>query len=75
MLPIPLMADYNLLRERRQAIIDENNRKANLRRRFRDYHIGDQVLLFIPHKGKLSEKTVGPFPIVEVHVNGTVTMQ
>jgi transposase InsO family protein len=25
MLPIPLMADYNLLRERRQAVIDKNN--------------------------------------------------
>ena len=36
LLPIPIMADYNLIRQRRQAIIDENNRRANLRRRFKD---------------------------------------
>ena len=36
LLPIPLMADYNLIRERRQAVIDENNRKLNLHRHFKD---------------------------------------
>ena len=75
MLPIPIMADYNLVRERRQAVIDENNRKANLRRHFKDYKVDDQVLLFIPKRGKLQDTTVGPFRVHEVHVNGTVTIE
>ena len=32
LLPIPVLADYNLIRQRRQTIIDENNRCTNLRR-------------------------------------------
>ena len=69
------MADYNLIRERRQALIDENNRRANLRRHFKDYSVGDQVLLFTKGKGKLRDKTEGPFTVSEVHVNGTVTIR
>ena len=75
MLPIPIMADYNLIRERRQAVIDENNRKANLRRRFKDYKPGDEILLSIHKRGKLHETSVGPFKISEVHVNGTITIE
>ena len=44
LLPIPLLADYNLLREHRQAVIDDNARHANLRRHFKDYSPGDQSL-------------------------------
>lgn len=75
LLPIPVLADYNLIRERRQAIIDENNRQANLRRRFRDYSPGDSVLLINKSRGKLKPKTTGPFTIAATHVNGTVTIQ
>ena len=53
LLPIPIMANYNLIRERRQAVIDDNNRRANLRRRFKDYSPGDQVLLLLPSKSTL----------------------
>jgi transposase InsO family protein len=75
MLPIPIHADYNLLRERRQAVIDENNRRANLRRRFRDYHIDDQVLLVVKDPATLGEKTAGPYRVHLVHVNGTLTIE
>eukprot|EP00977_Amphora_coffeiformis_P007532 scaffold1646_cov115-Amphora_coffeaeformis.AAC.1 len=74
-LPIPILADYNVIRQRRQAVIDENNRKVNLRRRFKDYSPNDQVLLLIPRKGKLKAKTDGPFPVTATHVNGTITIQ
>jgi hypothetical protein len=75
LLPIPLMADYNEIRQRRQAIIDENNRKANLRRRFKDYSAGDQVLILLQPVSKLGRKTDGPYTITQVHVNGTVTIE
>lgn len=74
-LPIPILADYNLIRERRQAIIDDNNRRANLRRRFKDYQVNEQVLILERPLGKLKPKTSGPFPISAIHVNGTVTIQ
>jgi hypothetical protein len=75
MLPIPVMADYNLLRERRQAMIDYNNVRENRKRLFKDYQAGDQVLLLTHEKGKLKPKTTGPFQVTQVHVNGTVTIQ
>ncbi len=41
-----------------------------------DYYIGQQVLKYVfLIKGKLTVKTSGPFEIVRVHVNGTVTIQ
>ena len=75
LLPIPILTDFNLIRQRRQAVIDENNRRANLRRRFHDYHIGDQVLIFVHDPTKLQDRAHGPYPITDVHVNGTVTIQ
>jgi transposase InsO family protein len=74
MLPIPIMADYNLLRERRQALIDYNNARENRKCLFKDYQAGDQVLVLLHEKGKLKPKTTGPFTINAVHVNGTVTI-
>ena len=74
LLPIPIMADYNLICERRQTIIDENNRRANLCCNFKDYEIGDHVLILIKDLGTLKNKTKGPYTITNVHVNGTVTI-
>ena len=75
LLPIPVLADYNLIRERRQAVIDDNNRRANLRRHFKDYSVGDEVLLLTRPKAKLAPTAIGPFRILQVHVNGTVTIR
>lgn len=74
LLPIPLMADYNLIRQRRQAVIDDNNRRANLRRHFKDYHVNDRVLLVNTGRSKLRRPFFGPFRVVDVHVNGTITI-
>jgi hypothetical protein len=74
MLNIPMLVDFNLIRQRRQAIIDDNNRRENLRRRFRDYSPGDQVLIRVYNPSTLQERFIGPFTIHQVHVNGTVTI-
>eukprot|EP00977_Amphora_coffeiformis_P004318 scaffold906_cov151-Amphora_coffeaeformis.AAC.8 len=60
MLPIPVMADYNLLRDRKQAMIDYNNARKNPKCLFKDYQAGDQVVVFTHEKGKLKPKTTGP---------------
>ena len=75
LLPIPVLTDYNLIRERKQTLIDENNRRTNLRRHFKDYQINDEVLLLVYGPTKLQNRAEGPFRITQVHVNGTVTIQ
>ena len=74
LLPIPLISDFNIIRARRQAVIDDNNRRANLRRRFKDYKINDEVLILVQDPATMQERQIGPFSIQEVHVNGTVTI-
>ncbi|KAG7336539.1 reverse transcriptase RNA-dependent DNA polymerase [Nitzschia inconspicua] len=73
--PIPLMIGYNQIRTERQRIIDDNNRRANLRRRYHDYQPNDQVLILKYNPSKLEERAQGPFRIHSVHTNGTVTIQ
>ena len=74
-LPIPLQADFALMRDRRQVVIDENLRRQNMRRYNHDYTVGDEILIVNrdPNRPKLVTTTAGPFPIAQVHSNGTVT--
>lgn len=74
-LPVPMLTDFELLRTRRQALIDDNNRRENLRRNFKDYAIGDEVLVFVDRPNKMQSRTIGPFPIQIVHTNGTVSIR
>jgi hypothetical protein len=75
LLPIPVLADYNMIRQRRQIVIDDNNRRENLRRRYRDYQVRDEVLLLTQNPATLQERSVGPYVIDQVHTNGTLTVQ
>ena len=45
LLNIPLIADIQTIRNKRQVLIDEQLRQENMRRRSHDYAIGDQVLV------------------------------
>ena len=74
-LNIPFLADLEALRQKRQLIIDENLRKANARRRQYDYRIGDSVHIKTVDPTKLQARSHGPYPIVRVHANGTLTLQ
>jgi len=78
LLNIPLIADLALIRDHRQILIDENLHQQNLKRHNFDYQVGQQVLILNPklQPGKLEPRaTEGPFLIIQVHVNGTVTIQ
>jgi len=74
LLPIPLISDFNVIRARRQAVIDDNTRRANLRRKFKDYKVNDEVLIQVQDPATMQPRNIGPFVIQEVHVNGTVTI-
>ena len=65
----------NLIRARRQAVIDDNLRHVNRCRHFKDYQPGDQVLIEVYDPSTLQERATDPYPIAQVHVNGTVTSE
>ena len=74
LVPILLLINFDQLRQQRQVVIDKNARKQNLKRKFYDYHIGDQVFIRVKDPTTLQERNEGPYVVHEVHINGTVTI-
>ena len=72
-LDIPVIADWLFISEHRQQLIDQRLIAANNKRYSYDYHIGDEVLKLTYSPNKLEQRANGPYRIVEVHTNGTVT--
>ncbi len=76
LLNVPLIADWQTITRNREALVNDALLKNNQRRINYDHYIGQQVLKYDNTiKGKLTVKTSGPFEIVRIHVNGTVTIQ
>ena len=75
LLNVPIIADLQILQQKRQNKIDYNTEKSNTRRYSHIYHINDLILIEITNPTKLQQKFQGPFPIRQVNDNGTVTIQ
>jgi hypothetical protein len=74
--PIPGIHNYNLIREHRQTLIDRNTATQNHRHYFKDYLVGNEVLIRVPNPAGLDSNGFGPFTsLAQVHVNGTVTIK
>jgi hypothetical protein len=73
-LNIPLVADLNLIREKRQHLIDQRLIVNNRKRFAHDYQPNQEVLKIVYEPGKLEPRAVGPYRIAAVHTNGTVTI-
>ena len=74
-LNIPLLADWQTILARREQLVNDALLRANKKRINFDYQIGQQVLKYDKTLyGKLKPKTTGPFDILRVHSNGTVTI-
>jgi hypothetical protein len=75
-LNIPLLTNFHLLQTRRQLVINDHLHRANQKRRQYDYQPGDECLI-LDHKAtkKLNTGFIGPFTVVQTHVNGTLTIQ
>jgi transposase InsO family protein len=74
-LDIPTIGDLHSIQRRRQLKIDDNLRRQNDRRFDFDYQVGGQVLLLTSDPTTLGPLTSGPYPIEQVHANGTLTIR
>ncbi len=74
-LNIPLIVDFELLRQRRQDLIDKSLIKANAKRIDFDYQPGQKAYKRVHDPRKLENRWKGPYPIVKIHVNGTVQLR
>ena len=74
-LDLPLQADLQLIQQRRQQLIDTELVKANRKRFAYDYQPNDEVLKLRYKPGKLESRTDGPYRVLRVHTNGTLTIR
>ena len=74
-LDIPILTDWKLIQDNRQQMIDKTLLRANKNRVSHNYKINDKVLKLAYKPGKLQPKAIGPYKIVTVHCNGTLTIQ
>jgi hypothetical protein len=72
---VPLLAELITLRDRRQQLIDYNLQRANAKRRFHDYQVGDFVSDLAIRPSRLDPRAINRFRIVQVHTNGTVVIE
>ena len=74
LLNIPFIADLRQIQEHRQHIVHENLRRQNMRRYDYDYCINDMVLRRLKNPAHLQPRFDGPFRVIQVHSNGTLTI-
>jgi hypothetical protein len=74
-LNILFVADLNLIKDHRQQLIDERALRSNERRHAYDYQPGQEVLKLVYKPDKLEPRAQGPYEIIAVHTNGTLTIQ
>jgi hypothetical protein len=68
-------ADWQLINQRKRVRIDDNNLRENAKRISHDYTIGERVLITKADYNKMEPAKEGPYTILRVHANGTVTIQ
>jgi hypothetical protein len=74
-LNIPFVADLNLIKDHHQQLIDERALHSNKRRHAYGYQPGQEVLKLVYKPDKLEPQAQGPYEIIAVHTNGTLTIQ
>lgn len=75
LLNIPLNADLIYIQQNRQHLVNRNAERQNIRRHQYVYHINDQILIATYKPTKMQPRFHGPYQILQVHNNGTVTIQ
>jgi len=75
LLNLPIIADIVTLRDLRQAKIDKRVLNANRKRIRHEFAVNDQVYVWTNPVSKARKYWAGPFPIIQVHTNNTVTIR
>ena len=74
-LPIKFRADWALIEQQKQQIINKSNEMENKKRIPHTYQIGNKVLLRKPGiLRKMSTPYSGPYEVQQVFQNGTITI-
>ena len=74
-LNLPMQADLQLIQDRRQQLIDQELIRSNRRRFAYDYQPNDEVLKLRYKPNKLEARADGPYRVIRVHTNGTLTIR
>ena len=74
-LNIKHVANWDHIKELKQAKIDANNKRENQSRIEHHYQVGDQVLIRARKNTKHDKEYEGPYPLTKVNTNGTVNFQ
>ena len=76
-LNVPIVTDIIALTHNRQLQTDLRLQRKNSRRSRREYVVGQNVYInnHFSSSDKLKPAWTGPFPILQVHTNGTVTVR
>ena len=76
MLNIQFQANWKLIKDRKQQLIKQNNKRENSKRITHQYNVGDEVLIKQDQNSKFgSNPYKGPYLITEIRNNGTVRVQ
>ncbi len=68
-------ADWELIKQRKQTRINQNNQRENSKRIPHQYQVGDKVLLSRGTENKMETPFSGPHEILGVNNNGTVRLK
>eukprot|EP00573_Skeletonema_grethae_P000322 CAMPEP_0201689056 /NCGR_PEP_ID=MMETSP0578-20130828/2716_1 /ASSEMBLY_ACC=CAM_ASM_000663 /TAXON_ID=267565 /ORGANISM="Skeletonema grethea, Strain CCMP 1804" /LENGTH=792 /DNA_ID=CAMNT_0048173573 /DNA_START=167 /DNA_END=2545 /DNA_ORIENTATION=+ len=71
----PISFDFGSINKRRQRRVDKDNKRSNSKRYSFDYKIGGYVMKRIFDPTKLGHVWDGPYRILQVHVNGNLTIR
>ena len=75
LLNISFQADWELIRQRKQRMINLNNARENQTRRDYTYSVGQQVMIRLdPNRKHGEDYFKGPFTVSQVNDNGTVKL-
>ena len=70
---VPIEANWQLIKQRKQALINKGNERENRLRKDHTYKIGDKVLLKNAWPTKFNQDAfLGPYKVTAVRNNGTV---
>ena len=75
LMDVPLIADLDAIRGRRQQLIDDNLIRLNKKRADHNYSVNDRVLLRVADPVKIEDIFTGPYRIARVFVNGTINIE